>query len=107
MSCAGVFYTINECSERASKERNSLCSLSFSLSLSANEQYFLRQEKENISAVPRSFQLNIGFSFIYIFFFSPSDTLQGKREEENQFPTVPKVDRQTTSQAVNECRTYF
>lgn len=96
----------NAARERAKKEILSV--LYLFLSLSANEQYFLRQEKENISAVPRSFQLNIGFSFIYIFFFSPSDTLQGKREEEeNQFPTVPKVDRQTTSQAVNECRTYF
>ena len=35
-----------------------------SFSEKANEQYFLRQEKENISAVPHSFQLNIGVSFI-------------------------------------------
>lgn len=100
MSCARVFYTINECSERASKERKkfSLFSISFFLSLSANEQYFLRQEKENISAVSCSFQLNIGFSFS----LSPSDTLQGKREEKINFQLCPKsIDRQQVKPSMN------
>jgi hypothetical protein len=58
-------------------------------------------KRKKISAVPCSFRLNIGFSLIFylknVISFSFYDAL-GKKE--NQFPTVPKVDRQTTSQAV-------
>lgn len=85
-------------SEQGKKEILSVLYLLLSLSLTANEQYFLRQEKENISAVSCSFQLNIGFSFS----LSPSDTLQGKREEKINFQLCPKsIDRQQVKPSMN------
>jgi hypothetical protein len=73
-----------------------------------NEQYFLRQEKENKCC---SLFISIEYRLLFYFLFEECHffffLLRLKEEKENQLPTVPKVDRQTTSQAASVCRTYY